>query len=156
VRFLLFDRIMYCLSYVRAWNVVSTNPPEEVHQLFKRSASTFCSFFDSHRYIATDHGLFPIPPQYRPPCAADNLVPPSPETLFRLREDGWIWLVGGGKDDQRVCWLPPAYRPIMPTLNKNFVTLRDSVRLVTDSGRLVVLDLKEWFKYAKIHSQIHL
>jgi len=43
-----------------------------------------------------------------------------------------------------VCWLPPAYRPMTPLYNFNIVILRDSVRLVTGTGRLVVLELKDW------------
>jgi hypothetical protein len=132
------------------WGVTSGISSKAVHLLFEFDTShrtTVCSFFDNHRYIATDYGLFPISPQHRPSCAADDLVPP--EILLRLREDGWIWLVGG-KRERRVCWLPPAFRSASPVLNKNIVTLRDSIRLVTDSGRIVVLDLKKWFQYANI------
>src|SRR5260370_40136098 len=41
--------------------------------------STFCSFFDSHRCIIMDGDVYPIPLEHRPPCAADDLVPPRSE-----------------------------------------------------------------------------
>ena len=111
----------------------------------------FCFFLDSRRCIITDHGIFPIPPQHRPACALDDTVSPSPKTLLRLREDGWIWVVGR-KGERRVCWLPPAYRPLQPELGLNIVFLRDSIRMWTQSCLLVVLDLKKWFEYSNTDS----
>jgi hypothetical protein len=134
---------------VRIWDVTSTRSTQELYLLFQCNTShhtTFCSFFDSHRCIITDHGLFPIPPQHRPQCAANDIVPFSLETLLRLREDGWIWAVRRGKADRRVCWLPLTYRPVEPTFNKNIIILRDRIRLVTDSGRLVLLDCRKWLE----------
>jgi len=133
---------------VCVWDVASARSAKKLHLLFEydtKYPTASCSFFDSHRCILTDHGLFPIPLQYRPPCAVDDRMPPSPEKLLRLRDDGWILLVGREIGERRVCWLPPAYRPVQPTLNKNIVILRDGIRLVSDSGRLVFIDLKTWF-----------
>ena len=135
---------------VCVWGVASARTTHQVHLLYQCDTlhrSFSCSFFDNHRYFVTDHGLFPIPPQHRPSCAADDLVPLSSETLLRLREDGWIWLIRGGTGERRVCWLLPTYRPVLPWPHI-FATLQDSVRLVTDSQRLVVIDLKEWIKNA--------
>jgi len=135
------------LGVVCVWDVTSARSTKQASLLYKLDIlyhTRFFSFFDNHRCIVTDHGIFPILPQHRPPCADGDLVPPSLEILLRLRWDGWIWRVGGGRDEQRVCWLPPAYRPMVLEYNLNIVILQDSVRLVTDTGRLVVLDLMDW------------
>jgi len=145
--------ISYDNRIVHLWDVASARTINQLHLLMQIDASlstTSLSFADGHRCITTDHGVFPIPPQHRPPCAADDHVPPSLETMLRLRKDGWVWLVGGDKGERRVCWLPPAYRPALPTFGVNIATLWDSIRLVTDSGRPVILDLKKWFEYAEI------
>jgi len=136
-----YDKVLF-------WDVALAKSSNQVHLLFQCDTShytTSLSFLNSHRSILTDHGLFPIPLQHRPPCAADNLVPPSPETLLRLRDDGWIWWVGAGRGERRVCWLPPACRPLYPDFNTNIIISWEIIVLVTDSGRLVVLILKEWF-----------
>ena len=133
---------------VLVWDVASAKSSKQAHLLFECNTShhtTSVSFFDSHRSILTDHGLFPIPPQHRPLCAADDLVPPCPKSLSRLRDDGWIWRVGAGQEDHRVCWLPPAYRPRWPYLGKNISISRGTVALMTDSRDLVVIKFKEWF-----------
>jgi len=152
------DGMRLLMSYsdgtVDLWDLTSARTTNQFHTLLQIDTpllTSSLSFADGHRYIATDHDVFPIPPQHRPPCAADDDMPPSPEILPRLRKDGWVWLVGGGKGERRVCWLPPAYRPAFPTFDINIATLSDSIRLVTDSGRLVVLDLKKWFDYESTH-----
>ena len=130
-------------STVRIWDVASARSTKQANLLFQFDTPhrvTFCSFFNSHRSIVTDHGIFAIPAEHRPACAAGDLGPP--ETVLRLRKDGWIWQVGGGKSDRRVCWLPPTYRRIDPRFNKSLIISRSSVKLITDSGRLVSLDLK--------------
>jgi len=101
---------------VRLWDVSSARSTNQVHLLYEYNTShrtSICSFFDSHRYILTDHGLFPLPREHRPQCAADDLVPTSSEALLRLRQDGWIWVVRA-KSERRVCWVPPAYRSSLP------------------------------------------
>jgi WD40 repeat protein len=152
---------------VHVWDVASARSTKQIHLLFEYDTShptTSCSFFNCHRSILTDHGVFPIPLQHRPACAADDLMPPSPETLLRLRDDSWIWQVGG-MNEWRVCWLPPAYRPVEPSfttvfryvmnsLKRNIATSQDKVMLVTDSGRLVSLGLKKWFGNAASGSYI--
>jgi len=128
---------------VRIWKVSSAKSTRQIQLLFECNTlydATFCSFFDSHRRIITNHGTFLIPPQHRPACAADDLLPPSPESLLRLRKDGWIWLVGGREDERRICWIPPAFRPVQPMFETNIATFRDSVWMVGDSRRFVVLD----------------
>jgi len=145
--------ISYDNCTVHLWDVALAKTTNQLHLLLKIDAlisTTSLSFADGHRCITTDHGVFSIPPQHRPPCAADDHVPPSLETMLRLRKDGWVWLVGGAKGKRRVCWLPPAYRPTFPMFGVNIATLWDSIRLVTDSGRPVILDLKKWFEYAEI------
>jgi len=145
--------ISYDNRIVHLWDVASARTTNQLHLLLQIDASLSAmplSFADGHRCITTDHGIFPIPLQYRPPCATDDHAPLSLETMLRLRKDGWVWLVGGGKGERRVCWLPPAYRPTFPTFNVSIATLWDSIRLVTDSGRPVVLDLKKWFEYENI------
>jgi WD40 repeat protein len=135
---------------VRIWDVISARSTRNVDLLFQIDTShytTFCSFFDNHRFIATDHGLFSIPPQHRPACAVDDQVPLSLEKLLRLRPDGWVWQVGE-TGDRRVCWLPPTYRSLRPDFARNIAVSRDKVVLVTDSGRLVVIDFQKWFKNA--------
>jgi len=134
---------------VRVCDVASVRSTKQVHLLYEcdtKHPVTFISFFDGHRCILTDLGLFPIPPQHRPACAADNRMPLSPETFFRLRDDGWVWFVGSGIGERRVCWLPPAYRPVLPTFNKNIVISRYKIMLVTGSGRSMSLDLKRWLE----------
>jgi hypothetical protein len=126
---------------VRLWDVSSARTTKQIHLLYKVDTShpiTSCSYFDSHRAIITDFGIFPIPPQHRPPCAADDLLLPAPETTLRLRDDSWIWWVGG-TSDRRVCWLPPAYRRRNLTFNENIAISRDTVVLATESGQLAVL-----------------
>jgi WD40 repeat protein len=54
---------------VRLWDAVSVRSVNEVKLLYQWSIlhfTSFCSFYDGHRYIVTDHGLFLIPPQHRP------------------------------------------------------------------------------------------
>jgi hypothetical protein len=139
---------------VRVWDVASAESTKRVHPLFECDTShrtTSCSFFDSHRFIVTDHGFFPIPVQYRPPCAADDFLRIPPETLLRLRQDGWIWRVGG-TSDRRVCWLPLTYRRLKPIIGKDLVISQDKVMLIKDSRRLAVLDLKKWVEYANSDS----
>jgi len=135
---------------VRVWDMSPAQSTEQAHpfEYNTNHRATFCSFFDGHRYILTDHGLFPIPPQHRPTCAANECVPPSLETFFRLRDDGWIWLVGRRIGERRVCWLPPAYRRVELTLNENIAISRDKIMLVTDSRRVVFLNLKKWLENA--------
>jgi len=131
---------------VSVWDVASARASMLVELLFHfdtEHRTIVCSFFDSHRCITTDHGVFPIPPEHRPPCAAEDLEPPSQETLLKLRNDGWIWRVQAGGDEQRVCWLPPAYRPLRPIVDKNIVVMRNIVRILADSGRVVVLEYRE-------------
>jgi len=131
---------------VWVWDVASARASKQVHLLFHfatKHRATVCSFFDGHRYIATDHGVFPIPSQHRPPCAAADLELSSQEALLKLRDDGWIWRVRAGRDERRVCWLPPAYRPQSPTVGRNVVVARDIVRLLADSGRVSVLEFRE-------------
>jgi WD40 repeat protein len=102
---------------VHIWDAASARSTKQIHLLFAwhTSHSTIsCSFFDGHRCIVTDHGVFPIPPEHRPPCAADDDVPPSREKLLRLRDDGWIWWVGR-RSERRVCWVPLTYRPTAKT-----------------------------------------
>jgi hypothetical protein len=123
--------------------VASARSTKQVPLLFQceiKHEWTFCSFIDGHRSILTDHDIFSIPPEHCPPCAADDLVPP--ETWWMLRDDGWIWQFGGAIPKRRVCWLPPAYRPLQPRFNRNIAISRDKVILVTDTGRLVFVDLK--------------
>jgi len=101
------------LGVVCVWDVTSARSTKQANLLYNsitRIAQYPVRSSINHRCIVTDHGIFPIPPQHRPPCADGDLVPPSLEILLRLREDGWIWRVGRGRDEQRVCWLPPAYR----------------------------------------------
>ena len=141
-------RLLTCTedSVVWVWDVASARASKEVRLLFHFATEhrvEICSFFDGHRCIATDHSVFPIPPEHRPPCAAADLEPPSQETLLRLRDDGWIWRVRAGRGDRRVCWLPPTYRPRRPTIGDNVVVARDIVRLLADSGRVVVLECRE-------------
>ena len=94
---------------VYVWDVVSARTPKRVELLFHfdtRHRVTVCSFIDSYRCIATDHGVFPIPAEHRPPCAAADLGPLSEETLLRLRDDGWIWRVRVGKGERRSVLAP--------------------------------------------------
>jgi WD40 repeat protein len=97
---------------VCVWDVASARSTKHAPLLFQCETGhngPSCSFFDGHRSILTDHGVFPVLPEHRPPCAADDHMPP--ETAWGLRNDGWIWQLGGGMGERRVCWLPPAYRP---------------------------------------------
>jgi len=133
---------------LRIWDVASARSTKQVYPLFECDTSlaiTRCSFFDGHRSILTDQGLIPIPPEHRPPCAADDLAPTSSERLFRLRDDGWIWWVGINME-RRVFWLPSTYRSETPFLNANIVTSQDSVRLRTDAFSYVVVDMKKWIE----------
>lgn len=78
---------------VRLWDMESARSTKQIHLLSQWNVSfhaSFCAFFDGHRYALTDHGLFPILPEHRPPYAAGDLVHTSSETLLRLRDDGWI------------------------------------------------------------------
>jgi len=59
-----------------------------------------------------------------------------------LRDDGWIWRVRAGKGERRVCWLPLVYRPLHPVVDTNIVISKETVALLTDSGRAVVLDFR--------------
>jgi len=106
---------------VQVWDVASPWPAKRVHLLFDCDTEhrvTMCSF-DGYRCVLTNHGVFPIPPQHRPLCAADDLHPTG--TLLRLRDDGRIWLVGQGISERPVCWIPPAYRPVVPAFNRNII-----------------------------------
>ena len=135
---------------VRLWDVSSARSTKQAHLLYQWNTShrtSFCSFFDHHRHILTDSGLFSIPPEHRPRCAADDLVPSSSETLLRLRQDGWIWLVRTN-GEQRVCWVPPAYRSSLPFFGVDTAITHNSVLLVTDSDRFVFLDLKKQIESA--------
>jgi WD40 repeat protein len=70
------------------WDMTLARSSKQVNLLYQWDTShrtTYCVFFDYHRGIIADHVLFPIPPQYRPACAADDLVPTSLESLLRLR-----------------------------------------------------------------------
>jgi len=99
---------------------------EADHLLFDldtQHRTTFCSFLMATGPSSPTRGVFPIPPAPTP-CAADDHLLPSSETLLRLRDDGWIWLVGGGIGERRVCWLPPTYRPVKPWLNENITLSR--------------------------------
>jgi len=138
-------RLLTCTKdgMVRVWDVASARALKQVRLLFQFNTehrATVGSFIDGHRCIATDHGVFPILPEHRPPCAAADLEPPSQEALLRLRDDGWIWRVQAGRDERRLCWLPLVYRPLEPTVGENVVVTRDIVRLLADSGRIVVLE----------------
>jgi len=72
---------------VLGWDVAEARASKQVKLLFyfvTEHRTTVCSFFDGHRYIATDHGVFPIPSECHPPCAAADLKPPSQEALLNL------------------------------------------------------------------------
>jgi hypothetical protein len=133
---------------VRIWDVAQAGPVMQLRRLdfdpLPKSHTTlqFLSFFDRHQSLVTDHGSFTIPENFRPPCA-NNILVPCPAKLLALRKDGWIWLVRAGNEDRFLCWLPPAYRPTSPSLNVNYATLKDmdGVRLITDSGRVVLLQI---------------
>jgi len=130
---------------VRLWDVSSARSTNQIHLLYEYNTSyrtSICSFFDDHRYILTDHGLFPLPREHRPQCAADDRVPTSSEALLRLRQDGWIWLVQVNCE-RRVCWVPPAYRSSLPFFGVDTAIARNSILLVTDSNQFVFLDLKK-------------
>jgi len=134
---------------VQLYDMASARSTKQAYLLFEydtKHYTTSLSFFDGHRYILTDHGLVGIPPQHRPPCATDARVLHCSETVLRLRDDGWIWLVGGEKGEQRVCWLPPTYRCAEPRFNRNIAISRSKVMLVTDSGHFVSIDLKRWLE----------
>jgi WD40 repeat protein len=130
------------------WDVTSSRSTRQARLLCQYNTSDHIesySFSDSHKSIVTDLGPIPIHPQHRPLCSTDDLIAPLGENLLRLQKDGWIWQVGlAGK--RRVCWLPPAYRPAKPQFKWNFASLRDTVVLITDSGRLVVLKIRDWFE----------
>jgi len=133
---------------VYVWDIASARSSQDINRLYHCDTSqrtTSCSFFDNHGSILTDHGIFPIPTEHRPPCATGDTQPPSQETVLRLRDDGWIWCIRAGAGDRRVCWLPPAYRPVKPIFHKNLAIARDTMMLVTDSGRAVVLNFGKWF-----------
>jgi len=131
---------------VYVWDVASARASKRVDLLFHfdtKQDTKVCSFFDGHRCIATDRGIFLIPPEHRPPCAAADLEPPSQETLLMLQDDGWLWRFQAGRGERRVCWLPPTYRPLEPTVGENIVVARDIVGLLADSGRVVVLEIRD-------------
>ena len=141
-------RLLTCSwdGVVYVWDAASARASKQVRLLFHLDTehrATVCSFFDGHRCIATDYGVFPIPPEHRPPCTAADLEPPSQEALLRLRDDGWIWRVRAGGDERRVCWLPLAYRPLWPTVGEDVIIVRDIIRLLVDSGRVVVIECRE-------------
>jgi len=61
---------------VHLWGITLARTTKQLHQLLKIDTPLpimSLSFADDHRCITMDHGVFPIPPQHRPPCAADDL-----------------------------------------------------------------------------------